>query len=297
MLYPKANEHDTAITGLSFAQELTDEVQFVFGKFNTLDLWYGLYPQTGRGVNGFMNASTVLPLGGVARTVPLAVMGAGVMKYEGKQIKSGVVVFDPKNIATTSGFDDLGDNGANIMAFNRFFTDFGGLPGSHMFGGVGATGEFTALDPSGFVIVSGEGIVAPKQNGTWSLIYVAEQTLWADCCNKDRKIGLLSQWGLSDEQTSPVRWSGNVGFQGQGISRSRPHDTMGVGYFYTGLSQEFTNLLGPVRDLHDVNGVELYYTAAVAKMLQVTTDLQIIEPADIRNDTAVVFGLRATMGI
>ena len=64
MLYPKFNEDDTAITGLSFAQALNENVALTFGKFNALDLFYMLYPQTGRGINGFMNTSMVIPIGG-----------------------------------------------------------------------------------------------------------------------------------------------------------------------------------------------------------------------------------------
>ena len=46
-----------------------------FGKFNAQTVFYSLYPQTGRGINGFMNASMVIPFG-VAHVVPLSFMGA-----------------------------------------------------------------------------------------------------------------------------------------------------------------------------------------------------------------------------
>ncbi len=296
MLYPKFNEHDTAITGLSFAQALDEEVLMTFGKFNALDLFYMLYPQTGRGVSGFMNASMVVPLS-VARVVPLSFMGAGALKLHGKQVQGGVLVYDPHNIPTTSGFDELGDNGANIFGFWRFFTELGGLPGSHLFGFSGATGEFAALDPEGFVIVPGQGIVAPRQNGSWAAIYILEQRLWADCCNPARNIGLLSQWSIADEHTSPFQWTGNVAIQGTGLVAGRPQDSAGVGYFYTGLSNEFQSLLNPVLDLHDLHGVELYYNAALAKCFALTADLQVIEPAETALDTAVVFGLRGTIAL
>lgn len=296
MLYPKENEHDTAITGLSFAQALNEEVQLTAGKFNALDLFYSLYPQTGRGINGFMNASMAIPIS-VARVVPLSFMGAGAFKYHGKQIQGGVLVYDTKNVATTSGFDDMFDNGANILGFWRFFTEVGGLPGSQFFGGIWSTGDFVAFDPTGFVVVPDEGIVAVPRGGAYTLLYILEQTLWVDCCDKSRNVALLSQWGLADENTSPIGWSGNIAIQAQGLNGCRPQDSMGVGYFYTGLSDDFRNLLSPVLDLHDVNGVELYYNAAISKCFQLTTDLQVIEPALAGNDTAVVFGLRGTVGL
>ena len=55
--------------------------------------------------------------------------------------------------------------------------------------------------------------------------------MWMDCCNKDRRIVLLSQWGLADEATSPIGWSANASLQAFGVNPARPHDSAGVGYF------------------------------------------------------------------
>jgi porin len=110
-------------------------------------------------------------------------------------------------------------------------------------------------------------------------------------------VGLLSQWCIADEQASPFQWSGNVGIQAQGPLAGRPLDSAGVGYFYTGLSNDFQSLLNPVIELQDINGVELYYNAALAKYFGLTADFQVIEPAEIANDTALVFGLRGTFAM
>jgi porin len=257
-------------------------------------MFYGMYPQTGRGVTGFMNASMIIPLG-VARVVPLSFLGAGAMRYHGKLPQAGLLVYDTNDCSTTSGFDELFDNGANIMGFWRHFTEMGGLPASHMIGGIWSTGEFVAFDPAGFIIVPDDGIVAIPQDGAYTLMYVYEQTLWAGEGN--RNIGLLSQWSLADEATSPLGWSANIGLQAQGLAASRPHDSAGVGYFYTGLSDDFRNLLSPVRDLQDVHGGEVYYNFAVLPGFNVTANLQAIEPADVDNDTAVIVGLRASLGM
>jgi len=295
MLYPNFDEHDTAITGLVFAQTIGDRVQATFGKFNALDLFYGLYPETGRGINGFMNASMVIPVA-VARVVPLSFVGAGAMTYEGKKPQGGVLVYDTQDCSTTSGFDDIFDNGANILGFWRFFTDCWGLPGSHGFFGFWSTGEFVAFDPTEFVIIPGQGLVANRQDGAFSLVYILEQTLWMDCCDKLRNVTLLSQCGLADPETSPIDWSANIALQAQGFNSCRPHDSMGIGYFHTGISDDLHNLLSPAFDLQDMDGVELYYNMAVMKGFQLTSDLQVIDPADQRHDTAVVVGLRGTLG-
>jgi porin len=70
-----------------------------------------------------------------------------------------------------------------------------------------------------------------------------------------------------------------------------------VGYFHTGVSDDLKTALAPLITLQDVNGVELYYNAAVNKFFHLTADFQVIEPADVTNDTALVFGLRGTIGM
>jgi porin len=297
MLYPKSGEDSTAITGLTFTQALNQNLAVTFGKINALDMFYDLYPQTGRGVNGFMNASMVIPLA-VARVFPLSFMGAGATVLDDQHRPvAGVTVYDTHNVPTTSGFEDLGDNGCNIMGYYRYYYDVNGLPGSHFFGGSWSTGDFTSFDPDGFVFIPGQGLTAPREGGAFALMYIYEQTLWADCANKKRNLGLLSQWALTDQETSPVHWSGNVALQGTGMNRCRPDDAVGVGYFHTAVSGDLESLLTPVIRLHDVNGVELYYNAAIAKCFHLTADLQIVEPADQSNDTAIVAGLRGVIAL
>ena len=292
MLYPDAT-HVTAITSLTFTQALNEEWLVSTGKFNALDMFYGLYPETGRGVNTFMNASIVIPLA-LLRVFPLSFLGAGVTKMEGTQVQGSLTVYDPHDCATTSGFEELGDNGVNIVGMYRFFTGSESLPGSHLFGFAGATGDYASLDPASFVFVPGQGIVSTPQSGSWATFYILQQRLWADGCNPNRNIGLLSEWCLADENTCPFQWTGNVAIHGTGLLGSRPADSAGVAYFYTGLSNQFQTLVSPVIDLHDLHGVELYYNAALAKCFGLTADLQVIEPADSTNDTAIVFGLRGT---
>ena len=219
------------------------------------------------------------------------------MTLQGKQIQGGLLAYDTNNIPTTSGFDDMFDNGANIMGFWRFFTDFGGLPGSHLFGGVASTGQFTSLDPTGWEFIPGQGIVVPQETGAYTLLYIAEQTLWLDDYNMDRKVTLLSQNGFSDESTSPYSWSTNVAVQSTGLFESRPQDAIGIGAFYTGVSDDLKNLLFPFLDVQDVYGAELYYNMEIAKCFHLTSDLQFVEPGNAANDTAIVVGLRATLAL
>jgi len=233
----------------------------------------------------------------VVRTIPLSFLGAGVLKMHEGQIQGSLLVYDSHNVPTTSGFENLFDNGANIAGMWRFFTEFRGLPGSHLFLGTWASGDFTSLDRTGWSFHPGVGLVAPQSTGSWSLLYALEQELWVDPCCEERSVGVLSQWGLADPETCPYAWTCNVSLQAEGLMACREQDTMGVGYFYNGLSGDMKNLFAPVLRPNDVQGVELYYNAAITPWFHLTTDLQFVQPGISANDTAVVLGLRGKIDL
>jgi len=292
MLFPSL-ENDTAITNLQFLQTLNENWALTFGRINTLDLFQTLYPQTGRGVDGFMNTSIFLPLT-VGTTIPLVFNGAGILKMREEKIQGGLLVLDPRNIPTVSGFDNMFENGASIVGLWRLFSELGGNPGSHLFLGSWASGDFIFRDNPWPLIPDIAVVVSPPQTGSWSLLYILEQQLWADGCNPKRNVGLLSQWGYSDPDTNLYEWVGNVSLQANGLLRGREADSMGIGWFYSGLNSNIKNDLSPVLELRDLTGVEAYYNAEITPWFHLTADLQVVEPAlrDIAS-TAFLAGLRA----
>ncbi len=296
MLYPLPGEHDTAITGLLVMQALSERFALAAGKINALDLWTMLYPKSGRGIDGFMNMSLVaFPT--FLRTTNLSILGAGVLQMEGPQIKSGVIVYDTHNSSTTSGFDQLFTEGAVILGLWRHFTQYGGLPGSHAFIGNWSSREYTSVDPSAITIIPGQGLNLGQVKGSWGLAYVLDQTLWVDCCNENRNVRIFSVWSLADGNPSLYRWSGNLSLESKGLFCGRDQDRAGVGYFYEGLSSNFKQLVSPVADVEDVQGVEIYYNAAITPWFHLTADLQIIDNENAEDDTAIILGLRANIAL
>ncbi|WP_417383385.1 hypothetical protein [Gimesia sp.] len=108
MFYPLPGQHETAITGLMFMQALSENFALTAGKYNLLDLWNMIYPNTGRGINGFMNLSMIAPTP-IIRTTNLSINGAGAMGLHEGQIQSALMVYDTTNSSTTAGLDDLFD--------------------------------------------------------------------------------------------------------------------------------------------------------------------------------------------
>lgn len=293
MLWPTLTQ-TTALSGLTVTQALSEEWLVSAGKFNTLDLFAAMYPQSGRGVDGFMNVSTLFPLT-MGRALGLSVNGIGVTKLHEGQVQGSFSIADAQNSSTTIGISDMFDKGALIIGYWRFFTDFACLPGSHAIMGEYSTRNYTSLNPIDFVFIPPLGLVVGQKSETWSLNYFGEQKLWVDSCNPKRNISLYTSWGISDGNPNPIRWAGNVSLQAYGINQCRASDSFGVGYFYTGLSNNFQNLASPIVALQDVQGGEIYYNFAVTPWMNITPDLQVIQPANAGQSTAIVVGMRGKL--
>jgi porin len=296
MLYPLPGQTTTAITGLLFTQALSEEWLVSAGKFNLLDLFYQLYPQTGRGIDGFMNISSILPISS-GLGLNLSIVGVGVTKMKDGKVEGSFSVLDTNNSTTTTGINDLYNKGVTMVGFYRLFTNFFDLPGSHGVMGVYSNSQYTSVDPLTWAFIPNVGIVAGKETGTWNVAYLGEQKLWVDSKDPNRNVGLFSTWGLSDGNPNPIRWTGMVSIQGQGFNDLRPLDAVGASFFYTGLSSDFQRLASPLVKLQNPYGGEVYYNAAVTPWFHLTGDLQVINPGESANDTAVVVGLRAKLSL
>ena len=292
MLYPLPGQELTSITSMFFMQAITEECALTAGKYNSLDLFHMLYPNTGRGIEGFMNTSLILPLG-MLRTTNLSFNGGGVMGLDGQQVNSALLVYDTTNSSTTPGLNDLFDRGAVVLGYYRIPTD----SGSHGFLANWSSRTYTNTDPLSWSVIPGQGLVAGQTKGSWSAVYFLDHLVWEDPCNEARNVRLFSATSLADENTSPYRWTSSVSLQGTGLIQGRESDTAGIGYFYDGLASNFKNLVNtiPTVQIQDVHGAEVYYNAAVTPWFHLTFDVQVVDNQNVANDTAVILGLRGNI--
>jgi porin len=295
MLWPLPGTHETSITGLLFIQALSERVSLAGGKINVADFWTMFYPNVGRGVEGFMNLNLLAAGMPWLRYINLSINGAGALVMQGEQIQGAFFVFDTNNSSTTTGLNDLFDQGAGIIGIWRFFTDWNGKPGSHLFAGGWSSRTYTSLNDISFTFIPGEGLELDlgKETGPWSLAYYFDQVIWADRCNEKRKVQLFTGASLSDGNPSFSRWNWFASLEAFGLIDGREQDRMGAAYFYNGLSSDLKRSVRPVLNLQDLQGVEFYYSAAVTPWFHVTADLQVVDNGNVRDDTAIIPGLRA----
>jgi porin len=289
MLTPRT-EPSFGLTHLFYEHELGAGWELGVGRVNMLDLWTDFYPDWGRGMDGFMNISALVPLS-IIPSLPLITNAAGFLKAGERGMEAAFLVLESQDIPTTVGLDV--PNGVALLGAVRKYTDFGGLTGSHTLVGSYATGDYTSFDTEGWVIDPPNGITPAEKPGTWAALYLGEQRLWEDPCNKSRYAKLFGYVGFSESENSPFQWTGSLSVEAFGPRTSRPNDRMGIAYFYNALNSDFQNAFSTVSPIGDVQGGEVYYNAQITPWFHLTADLQVIEPAVQAEDTALVLGLRA----
>ena len=309
MLMPDSGD-TTALTQLIAIQMVSKQVGVITGKLNAFD-FVDMVFHTGRGVDGFMNTSLVLPigLGGTLTTgLPLAFL----LKFKGKEVQGFAGAYDPNNCATTSCLDPLLDDGPAYAAFWKFYHgsgDVGPRSSYTSFGGTYSTKEYTVVDPQSLAFVPGQGLSLTQTQQSWSIFSVLNYQLWADTSNPNRAVNFRGMYTITDGEANAIKWTATAALETNGPIRGRDKDTFGVGYFHNELSSSFKNTVGPLLSvaatvvnrertriaIEDTDGFEAYYVAQLTPWFALTGDLQVITETLSSEDTKLVTGLRANL--
>lgn len=294
LLVPDDNGLVTALTGVKFSQFLSEDAVVYLGKINILDAVK--QPLTGAsGLEGFLNTSLIFNTI-FARTLPYSTFGAGFSLLQDKHALFTFAVYDTNNTPTVSGFETFFDNGATMFAALNLPTCLFGLPGHQGVSGTYSSGRYTNLEASAYLDpIEGLAVRSPLQSGSWSLAYNFDQAFHVSPVDPKRMWGVFGGLGIADDNPNPVHWYASAGLSGASPLSSRKLDTFGIGFFYLGVSDPLKRSAQPGSPLGDEHGVELFYNLGFTPWFRMTPDLQIIDPFQQQADTALVFGLRATI--
>jgi porin len=328
MIVPEVNEPSTGLLHMTFMQFLSPKFGLVAGKIYTLDALQGEFAGNYR--TQFMNSGLVFPMS--LALVPFSAYGGGVIALPWEGVVLSALALDPSGTVKNNDITDAFDDGVMVLGIGQVAITPFGLRGTQRAGVMWSDKTRLSLDqdPSNIArLLLFErfprlgnpgpllrrilerffpGLLVPvqranREDSTWAMFYGFEQYLWHPGGDKTRGIGLFFTFGTADGQTNPVKYSYAMGVGGKGVVPGRPRDTFGVGWARTELSDDFLPFLRQRLGLglEREDAVEIFYNASLTPWLNVTADLQIIEPALRRTltssrqlndvDTAVVAGL------
>lgn len=291
MALPVPNQNVTALTGVQYTQDFSDSLTVFFGKLNLLDGTPVSYAR-GLRLNYFWNAAMQSNLSRIF-LIP-STLGAGFTVRDEVEPVFNFYLLDTHYTPTTSGLSTLFANGVVAYGEYRLRTNWFELPGHSTVGFLYSSATRTALDFNPYVvlpsIIAGESL--STKDSAWTATYRFDQVVYADPEDSKRNWALNSDLGLTDGNPNPIRWFANLSLVGTSPIRGRENDTVGIGYYHLGVS----NL--QVLTLHGFgaeDGVELFYNAAVTPWFHVTPDLQVLDPAQHHNATALLVGIRGRL--
>jgi porin len=285
---PVADSEGLYLTNVLFTQFLSERFAVYAGKLDTLDGDTNAYA-SGRGITQFSNVAFIAnPI--VLRSVPYASLGCGfiVMGEEGEPAFN-FLVMNPTDTADSDGFDELFADGVAVSAEMRVATDWLGTPGHQLIGASWSSRDYVSLGQDPRIILP--DVAINRASDSWSVYWNTDQALWVDPCDSSRHWGYFARAGIADSDTNPISYLLSAGLGG--ASPLRDGDTFGVGYYYSGTSDEIGPLLvGALGPIGDSQGVEVFYRSQLTESISVTPDFQWVDQAREQVADAYLLGLR-----
>jgi len=306
MLMPDSGD-TTAITHALALQKVAKQTALAVGKINAIT-FVDMLVHNGRGVDGFMNTSLVLPIG-LGGTVPLALPFVGPVKFKGKEIQGLAGIYDPNDCAKTTCLDPFFEDPSAIGVW-KFYTGNGpegARAGYIAIGGTYSSKEYKVVDPGSFFVNPAVGLAGfSDTQQSWSIFSVINHELWADPSDPDRFLNFRGMYTITDGEANPIKWSATAALEMTGTFRRRDKDVFGIGIFHAGLASGFKNAVGPLLSvaatvvnrtptriaIEDTDGFEAYYKAQLTPWFALTGDVQVITATLSTEDTKLVTGVR-----
>jgi porin len=282
-LFPLPIDNNVALPNLSFAQFVSHYLGFFAGKLQTVSTGDLNEFAHGKGDTQFSNlAFNINP---VLLVVPYSTLGAGAIVLPTADPNAAILNFSVLSAtgkASTAGFDDM--DGPVLAGSGRVRTDFFGLTGHQLVGGLYSNKTYTSIDQRlGFVI---ENRALAKRDGTWAVFYNFDQFLYETDKSAGKGVGLFGRFGASEGNPNPNQYFYSIGVGGKGMVQSREFDQFGIGYYYSSVNNPTLQHPFAVKSfLRDEWGFEAFYNIALTPWMLLTPDVQVIGPSQRRQAT------------
>ena len=303
-MYPMPKGDNLDVPAVSFMQFFSEYAGVFLGKLDTTSGDANEFAHGKGDVQFFNLALSFNPV--FLLVAPYSTLGTGLIVLPTKDPNAAIVtlnVIQTNGKPSTPGFSDLHWNQLSFGGEARVRTDFFGLTGHQLIGGLYSNKTFNSIDQNRFIV---ETTGIEKKSGSWNIYYNFDQYLYETKKGSGKGIGIFGRFGASDGNPNPIHYFYSLGIGGKGIIPGRSLDQFGIGGYYIDVSNP--NFTGPVLTrtfLRNEYGFEAYYNIAITPWMMFTPDIQVIRPGrkdfidtngpiPVRKnvDTATVLGIR-----
>ena len=304
-IFPTPASDQLNLPAFNFAQFLSEYAGVVVGKLDTTSGDMNEFAH-GKGTSQFMNlAFNLNPT--LLMTVPYSTLGAGVIVLPTKDPHAAIIslmAVSADGKASTTGFDTLDSNRMTYNIEGRVRTDFFGMTGHQLLGGLYSNKDRNSADPR-LSLDPDTRFAGDVKSDSWAVYYNFDQYLYEPVKGSGKGFGIFGRFAATDGNPNFMHYFYSLGLGGKGVAASRPHDSFGFGGYY--LDIKSPSLSGPLgvfsKDfLRDEFGFEAYYSAALTPWALLTPNIQVVRGAQKFMDplqpnineirTATILGLR-----
>ena len=296
-LHPLPYENEAALPSAAYYHKLSPKAGFFLGKLETLGRDANRFAG-GRGKTQFTNQNLVFnPV--TLQTIPYSALGGGFyLKDVEDSAAFSLTILDPNGKPTRAGFDDAFDDGFTLAMEYRISLKGPGRESNQLIGLAVGTKDYGLAVPDIWLRFSHipiePSLERPKKEEAWCVYFNYDQFRSFDETDPNRGFGYFLRLGYSDEATNPFEWFYSFGLSLNGLMPERPKDTVGMGYYFTAVSD---NLPEYLFILDDEQGMEVYYDLEITPWLHITPNFQLVDSANQFVDTALVAGIRARLNM
>jgi len=286
-LLPLGSKDDVVATSLYVSQRFGDATRLMLGKIDAIDLLASHPFFGGWGTDRFWSLPFVAPPSGV---VPPVIMG-GVLTHSFAPYALTAMVFDPNDQTTNYSFNRLFEDGVNVSLGLSWSGEL-----AQRKSGAGITATYSTAEGTDWSQVGlPPGSQTTTNQGSYNVAVELSHVLVESASVPGKGLGLYAKAAIADGNPNPFRRSFVGGVAGHAIVPRRPLDYFGVGCFYYDLSNELQDAVAPVGSLKDEQGIEAYYTLVPTPWLQLSANLQWVNPANGASEQMWLGGLRARL--
>lgn len=266
-----------ALTEMNATQFLAEWVGIFGGLLNTTGGDANAYAGFVRSNEYFQNLSLLVnPVS--MRIVPSVTLGGGIVLIPFDWLVATFTFMSTEESAGSDPFDT--DDGVTFVTEWTIDHPVGPMSARQVLGfGVGFDNDFFRLGelprlelPPG----------APPQlrfstkDESWAFWYNGQLDFWTDPDDEEQRAGFFLRFGYADDETNPIEWNIAAGLGAVGAFDVRPRDRMGIGVYHLEPSDNFPL---PQLGVGDETGVEVFYNAELWPGVNLTADLQYVDPS------------------
>lgn len=287
-LFPEVDD-SFVLPNVTYTQFLSPQFGIAFGKFATISETSGDMNEFahGTGKHGFLNPLLNFdPV--LALTVPYSTLGILGIWLPTKELAITVGAVDSHGVPNKAGLDELWEDGATFISEARYTTNLSNKLGHQLIGGSYSTSNYVDLDTRTASLIF-PGIPSQEADNSWSVYWNMDQYFYQPDPAVNRGVGIFARLGLSDGEANPIEDFASIGIGGKGMFANRLNDSCGFGYFHASSAESrITDQFG----FEDAQGFEAYYNIAITPAIELTPDIQWIQPSQKRVDESWLTGVR-----